>query len=115
MTESAPGRPSATIRFKVGDKDHELAWRDQDETHDALGNVSVFDRHCAAVYIGEKTDVAFRPLGLDLFDKLSDACETVRKALEKERGELAKRQAILPEMTEGTAAHRLVSNITSVT
>lgn len=112
---SAPGRPSATVRFKVGDEEQELAWNDQDETHDALGHVSVFDSKCAAVYLREKTDVAFRPFGLDLFDKLSDACEAVRKALEKEKRELARRHVDLPDLAEETAAYDLVSNITSLT
>ena len=115
LVETAPGRPSATIRFEAGDEEHELEWRDQDETHEGLGNVSVFDSHCAAVYLREKTDVAYRPLGLDLFDKLSDACEAVRKVLEKEREELAKQQEAIPELPEGTDAHQLVSSITSLT
>lgn len=115
LAGSAPGRPSATVRFNVGDEEQELAWNDQDETHDALGHVSVFDSKCAAVYLREKTDVAFRPFGLDLFDKLSDACEAVRKALEKEKRELARRHVDLPDLAEETAAHALVSNITSLT
>ncbi|MCK4788078.1 MAG: AAA family ATPase [Desulfobacteraceae bacterium] len=112
---SAPGRPSATICFNVDDEEQELAWKGQDETHDVLGHVSVFDSHCAAVYLREKTDVAFRPFGLDLFDKLSDACEAVRRALEKERKGLAVRQVYLPDLPEGTAAHKLILSITSLT
>lgn len=115
LAGSAPGRPSATIRFSIGDVEQELAWNDQDETHDALGHVSVFDIKCAAVYLRKKTDVAFRPFGLDLFDKLSDACEAVRKALEKERRELEKQRVDFPDLPEGTAAYDLVSNITPMT
>lgn len=114
LVESAPGRPSATIRFEAGGKKHELAWKDQ-ETHEALGRVSVFDSHSAGVYIREKTDVAFRPFGLDLFDRLSDACETIRKVLEKERKELATLELDLPDLPAGTSAHGLVSSITSLT
>ncbi|MDO8727920.1 MAG: AAA family ATPase [Candidatus Methanoperedens sp.] len=112
---SAPGRPSATIRFEVSNAEQEFEWHDQEKTHDALGHVSVFDTQCAAVYIREKTDVAFRPFGLDLFDKLSDACEAVRRALEKERRELLSCEVNLPDLPEGTTAHELVSSITSLT
>jgi ABC-type dipeptide/oligopeptide/nickel transport system ATPase subunit len=111
----APGRPSATICFNVDDEEQELAWKGQDETHDALGHVSVFDSHCAAVYLREKTDVAFRPFSLDLFDKLSNICEAVRRTLEKERNELKMRQVDLPDLLEGTIAYELISNITSMT
>ena len=47
--------------------------------------MSVFDTQCAAVYLTEKTDVAFRPFGLDLFDKLVQACKAVRTKLESEQ------------------------------
>ena len=81
-----------------------------------LGRVSVFDRQCASVYIAEKTDVAFRPLGLDLFDKLSDACEAVRKVLERERKNLAPpTNSIVPNVPEGTKVHQLLSHLTSLT
>ena len=114
LSGSAPGRPSATIQFKVGDREEPLAWNDQEVAQHPLGNVSVFDSHCAAVYLTEKTDVAFRPFALDLFDKLSDACESLRVALEKERAAL-ETIANLPALPEGTAAHDLVSHITSLT
>lgn len=115
LAMSAPGRPSATIRFEVDHVEQKFEWHDQEETHDALGHVSVFDTQCAAVYIREKTDVAFRPFGLDLFDKLSNACEAIRKALDKERKALMACQVDLPDLPEGTTAYELMSSITSLT
>lgn len=115
LTTPPPGRPSVTIRFEVDHEEQDFEWHDQKEMNDALGHVSVFDTQCAAVYIREKTDVAFRPFGLDLFDKLSDACEAVKKALEKERKELMSCEVGLPNLSEGTTAHELVSSITSLT
>ena len=50
-----------------------------------ISRVSVFDAHSAAVYLTEKTDVAFRPFGLDLFDQLVRACKAIRLQLEKEQ------------------------------
>lgn len=114
LIEAAAGRPSATIRFDVGDQKRELKWSDQ-ATDDALGYVSVFDSQCAAVYLKEKTDVAFRPFGLDLFDRLSNLCEVIRQALEREQKEIQRSQEALPRLAEGTAAHKLISNITMLT
>lgn len=115
FNQAAPGRPSATIRFRVGHKERNFAWSDQEDSSEDLGQVSVFDTHCASVYLKEHTDVAFRPLGLDLFDSLSDTCERVRKVLELEQRELENNYPKLPELTEGTAAYKLVSNLTSLT
>ena len=114
LATSTPGRPSATIRFKVGDKEKSQEWSDRDVAQHALGNVSVFDGHCASVYLREKTDVAFRPFGLDIFDKLSKACEDVRTSIEKERS-LLEKPTDLPKLSEGTAAYELVSHLSSLT
>jgi hypothetical protein len=37
------------------------------------------------VYLTEKTNVKFRPFGLDLFDKLVQACKSVRTQLESDQ------------------------------
>ena len=79
------------------------------------GRVSVFDHHCASVYVAKRTDVAFRPMGLDVFDKLSEACEAVKKLLEKERNELESQNFQFPDIAEETAVHDLVTNLTSLT
>jgi len=115
LETSAPVRPSATIKFTANGSSQEFLWKDQSETPEELGYVSVFDSHCAAVYVNEKTDVAFRPFGLDLFDKLSDTCEELRRRLEKEKRELESRQFVFPSLPENTAVYELISGITSLT
>jgi hypothetical protein len=78
--------------------------------------VSVFDSQCAAVYLTEKTDVAFRPFGLDLFDKLVKACKAVRARLESEQRSLASNAlaAVQAQVPEGTAVAKLLANVTSL-
>lgn len=115
VSGSAPGRPSASIKFLADDKPQDFTWDDDQPANKFLSRVSVFDRHCASVYIAEETDVAFRPLGLDLFDKLSDACESVRRVLERERRELELVGVQLPEVPPGTAVHEALSRLTSLT
>jgi len=110
----APPPPSASIRFTVGDSGTPLEWPGSGNAEESLGRVSVFDSHSAAVYLREKTDVAFRPFGLDLFDKLSDACERVQGRLERDRRALGA-AASLPELPEGTAAHKLLAGLSSLT
>ena len=115
VSGGAPGRPSARIKFTVDGNAQEFLWDDDKHPNTFLSRVSVFDRHCASVYIAEQTDVAFRPLGLDLFDKLSDACEAVRDALEKERKALEAMTLQIPEVADGTKVHELISHLTSLT
>ena len=79
--------------------------------------MSVFDTQCAAVYLTEKTDVAFRPLGLDLFDKLVQVCKAVRAQLEREQRSLSVSRlgALQAEIPEGTAVAKLLTTISSLT
>ena len=111
-----PLAPVVAIKYRVGSETKVREWGGSDKD-EAISRVSVFDTHCAAVYLTEKTDVAFRPFGLDLFDKLVGACKIVRTQLEKEQRSLAANtlatlQARIPD---DTAVARLLSRITSLT
>ncbi|MBW8079381.1 MAG: AAA family ATPase, partial [Gallionella sp.] len=77
----------------------------------------VFDTQCAAVYLTEKTDVAFRPFGLDLFDKLVKVCKAVRTKLESEQRALGANALTVVQtaIPEGTAVARFLANVSSLT
>ena len=115
VTDALPSRPSASIVLTKGEQQLSHTWTDEKPSNDDLARVSVFDHHCASVYVSQRTDVAYRPLGLDLFDKLSDGCEAVRKALEKERSILESQTLVFPHVAQSTEVFELVSNITSLT
>lgn len=115
VSGTAPGRPAASIKFTVNGVAQELAWDDDKPADKYLARVSVFDRHCASVYIAEETDVAFRPMGLDLFDKLSDACESVRRVLDREKRDIELSAGQLPTVQQSTAVFDLLSHLTSLT
>jgi energy-coupling factor transporter ATP-binding protein EcfA2 len=112
----APPKPVVSIKYKVGNEATARQWVDG-EADEFVSRVSIFDMHCAAVYLNERTDVAFLPFGLDLFDKLVKACKAVRSRLESEQRAL-NTNAVAPiaaQIPPGTAAARLAGNITSLT
>ena len=82
--ETADSTPSAEISFLVGQKAQIFAWSPDSVRPDALRDVSVFDTATATVYVDERTDVAFRPFGLDVFPKLAGACDHLRSSLQAE-------------------------------
>src|SRR5207245_1800391 len=96
-------------------KETELVWTPNAAPADALSAVSVFDAHCVPVYLKDKTDVAFRPFGLDVFDKLSSVCGEVRSRLEKESAKLNVITPGLPSLVEGTRTKSLVDSLTALT
>jgi energy-coupling factor transporter ATP-binding protein EcfA2 len=112
----APPRPTVNIKFKVGDETTPREWNAGD-ADEYISRVSIFDTHCAAVYLNERTDVAFMPFGLDLFDKLVKACRAVRARLELEQRALNSNvlAPIVAQMPAGTAAARLAGSISSLT
>jgi energy-coupling factor transporter ATP-binding protein EcfA2 len=116
VSGATPLAPVVAIKYKVGGETdpHEWAGGNEDEF---VSRVSVFDTQCAAVYLTEKTDVAFRPFGLDLFDKLVKACKTVRAKLESEQRELGTNALTVVQATipEGTAVAKFLANVSSLT
>lgn len=113
---AAPHRPVVAIRYRVGDDPEPREWAGQGDD-DFVSRVSVFDTQSASVYLTEKTDVAFRPFGLDLFDKLVQACKAVRSKLESEQKALGASitSGLIPQVPEGTAVAKLLGNLTVLT
>jgi energy-coupling factor transporter ATP-binding protein EcfA2 len=112
---ATPPAPAVTIKYKVGAEADIREWHGSTQ-NELLSRVSVFDTQCAAVYLTEKTDVAFRPLGLDLFDKLVKACKAVRIKLESEQkalgsSSLASLQATIPQ---GTRVAKFLASVNSL-
>lgn len=116
VSGTAPPRPVVNIKYKVSDETTLREWVGGD-ADEYISRVSIFDTQCAAVYLNERTDVAFLPFGLDLFDKLVKACRAVRTRLESEQRALNTNALapIIPLIPVGTAAAKLVGSITSLT
>ena len=116
VSGATPLTPVVSIKYRVGDEPESREWAGNGED-EFVSRVSVFDTQCAAVYLTEKTDVAFRPFGLDLFDKLVRACKAVRAQLEREQGTLSSNAlaSVQVQIPEGTAVSKLLGNITSLT
>ena len=116
VSGATPLTPLVAIGYKVGGEPDPREWAGQGED-EFISRVSVFDGQSAAVYLTEKTDVAFRPFGLDLFDKLVRACKAVRAPLDAERRSLDSNAlaTVRAQIPEGTATAKLLANITSLT
>lgn len=112
----APLVPTVAIKYKVGADVDPREWSGAGED-EFISRVSVFDSQCASVYLTQKTDVAFRPLGLDIFDKLVKASKAIHAKLESEQRALVSTalSAVQAQIPEGTAVAKLLAGITSLT
>lgn len=116
VSGSTPIKPAVAIKYRVGACTDVVEWSGEGED-DFISRVSVFDTQSAAVYLTEKTDVAFRPFGLDLFDKLVQACKAVRARLEGQQRALSVSAlgTMSQEVPETTKVGRLLKGLTSLT
>lgn len=113
LSGETPLKAKATIAYRDGAADETVAWTPDGPPAESLTAVSVFDSNCTPVYLHERTNVAFRPFSLDVFDKLSVACTTLKGLLERERLDLP--QVVLPTPPAGTAAATLVDGLSALT
>ncbi len=113
---AAPPRQVVAIKYRVQGEPDAREWVGQADDN-FIARVSVFDTQSASVYLKEKTDVAFRPFGLDLFDKLVQASKAVRTRLEAEQRALGASaiSGLLPLVPEGTAVAKLLNGLSVLT
>jgi len=116
VSGTSPLAAVVAIKYIVGAEPDPREWTGTGGD-EFVSRVSVFDTQCAAVYLNEKTDVAFRPFGLDLFDKLVKACKAVRVKLEGEQRALASSAltVVQAQIAEGTAVAKFLTTISSLT
>lgn len=115
LSDKPAGAPTAKIAFTVGGVPREDTWKDGAAAASELSAVSVFDSTSAQVYVEEKTEVRFRPLGLDVTDRLAVLCVRVKKALEDEKDQLRARTIVLPALAPTTEAGRLLAGLSALT
>lgn len=106
---------SATIKFKVGSQDNSHQWQDGETIRSPLVSVSVFDSACALHYVEEANDVAFRPFGLDLLDKLASACMHLKRGFDQERTSLLAAAKDFTDLKGPTDVGRLIESLTAQT
>lgn len=115
LSDRPAGTPTAKIKVAVGDTEVEHVWKDGTPGAPELGAVGIFDTAAAHVYVGDKTEVKFRPFGLDILDKLAEVTDKVRKRIESERDDIASQTIDLPVLPANTEAGRLLATLTALT
>ena len=114
LSGTTPLKPAVAIKYTIDGEPDPYEWSGGDDNED-LSRVSMFDSHSAAVYLTSRTDLAFRPFGLDLFDKLSKACLAIKSKLEQGRISLNVSRIQSLQLPEGTSAAKLAANLSSLT
>jgi energy-coupling factor transporter ATP-binding protein EcfA2 len=59
-------------------------WRGNQNTHAALNSIYLFDSHCASIYLNSENVTEYKPLGIDLLEKLILLCHAIDNLLDNE-------------------------------
>lgn len=84
LPKARHGKPEATVTVSKGKDVKKGRWVEGQPSPELLSTLSVFDNHCARVYLDDESDIAFMPYGLDLVEDLGKACVQVREHIQKE-------------------------------
>jgi len=109
--------PEAVFDIQVGDTGSEepLTWKEGDMTPDKLSQISVFDIHCARVFVDEANTVSYIPYGLDVFPKFAKLFDELKLQLSQERSLLLHRDEILQELQGEHEVGKLIGALSSKT
>ena len=108
---------SATITYRVGDENGlSVNWKNPEYPHSELSAISVFDRECSKIHIGNENEVSvpFQPLGLDIPEKLVDVYKRVECTLkQKQENETISQNAIFrhPVWKEKTPVGKIIMEL----
>jgi hypothetical protein len=115
MSNKPAGAPTAKIEFTVAGVSRAHTWKEGTVADPDLSAISVFDSDAAQVYVEEKTEVRFRPFGLDVTDRAAVVCARVKKEVEGERDALHARPTTLPVFDSSTSVGKLLAQLSGLT
>ena len=104
---------SIRYSFMSGTKSEDKEWT-PDSENACLTRIGVFDTKSSREYLTKKTDISFRPFGIDLFDKLVQSCEKIEEYLNLELKNL-KQDRLQLQFKDGTKVHNFFQNLSLMT
>ncbi len=97
--EEPSGEPAcACIAYSVGEAEPTtFDWVYEQEAPIDFSRISIFDTDCADFYVTKYNDIAYRPFGLDLFDRLASLADDIQRELEHDKNSVASKCPGVPE------------------
>ena len=88
--------PSAKVTYKAGATEIPLQWQLGKTAPAELNCINIFDANCGSIYVNGENEIAYAPMGLEIFDKLVRICEKIKENLTTEMNGLTKKLEMLP-------------------
>lgn len=86
-------------------------WHEGDETNPALNTIYIFDSKCANIYLNSETPTEYKPIGLDVLERLIEICNSIHSRIDDEKRLLTATKPILDRKYDRTEIAQWYSGI----
>lgn len=103
---------SVTIKFVKGVAESQYEWQEGNaNTCEELNSVFVFDTKCASIYLNNDNPAEYKPVGLDVLEKLSGLLNQLGEAFDADIMQLQKVKPQLAEKYKETEVYKWYQNL----
>ena len=99
------------IKYKINGIDYSKEWFITDNSISDLSGIDVFDTNTGNGYVEQANSVAYTPLCITLFEKLSHYYLEIETILKAEKSKLVKKLPSIPNEYLGTIAEKKYNNL----
>jgi energy-coupling factor transporter ATP-binding protein EcfA2 len=109
------GAAEAVFEVTVNGAAQDVAWADGTEAPPELSTLSIFDSRCAHAYLDNEDDFSYVPYGLDVFERLGQACQHLKGRIDAEVKQSAVDLTVFASLAGDTAVGKLIAALSDKT
>lgn len=87
---------SVKIKFLIGSNEEEFNWNEGKDTDQRLNSIFVFDSKCADIYLNRENPAEYKPVGIDVLERLIKIFGDLSQSIDNEILPLNKPKPTLP-------------------
>ncbi|MCD4720915.1 MAG: AAA family ATPase [Desulfobacula sp.] len=106
-----PDKQCCKIEYEFAGKTIDVTWSAKDDPVNDLCNIDIFDTTSGELYLVKENEAAYTPAVLGLFDKLIQACDSVRDCFKSALLKLPSKLPVMPREYGQTKAEKLYSSL----
>ena len=89
------GEQEFRITYFHSKKEHVFDWTDSAKIPNELNSIYVFDSKCAFIYVNNENPIEYKPIGLDILERLIEICNIISDKIDIEISQLKAAKPIL--------------------
>jgi energy-coupling factor transporter ATP-binding protein EcfA2 len=113
----APSTSQQKVDFiiEINGTSSPFQWHENSPTHPSLSSIFVFDNECGNVYVNNENPTQYKPIGIDILERLIPALSNIFEKLNSEIATCNVQKPSLDKALLGTTTGQWYANIESLT